>query len=86
MTAAAKRFRVSQSRIRKEVFFAWRRLQGAEPALVADMAAACFRVERPTPVLLQFRSRGAAEFSLGGVTIARFDPPGGNKSVHVELR
>lgn len=61
---------------------------GAPPhhCLEARMAAACLRAERTTPVLLQLSGRGAAEFCLGGVTIAQFDPPGGSKSVRVELR
>jgi hypothetical protein len=49
------------------------------------LAVACLRVECPMAVALQLHSRGAAEFSLGGTSIAKIDPPNGDKTVRVEL-
>ena len=55
----------------------------AQPATA--LAVACLRAESPTTAVLQLHCRGAAEFSLGGKSIAKLDPPSGGKTVLVQL-
>ena len=50
------------------------------------LAVACLRAERPTTAVLQLHCRGTAEFSLGGMSVAKIDPPSGGSTVRVELR